>query len=247
MVLNRKDRILIVNDTNDCGMPYAPLFSPFGEVTEDKALFKLQPLTFKLMVFTGGADVSPEYYGDTSPKGVCYTNQDRDTEERTLFKFGEQRGIRMVGICRGMQFLNVMTGGKMIHDLSGHGGGNHQLMTKDVAEPFLINSFHHQMCIPHITTEILGWSHQKLSVRYIGNKDEAVDYNGPEVEAIYMPWLKAFGVQWHPECMPENSRGRNWFIHLLRDFLVQSPQIIKKMYLGMEGAALNIQNVVEGK
>jgi gamma-glutamyl-gamma-aminobutyrate hydrolase PuuD len=227
-----KDRILIVNDSADCGAPYGPLFSTFGEVCHDPAQLKLNPYDFKLMVFTGGADVSPDYYGDTSPHKVCWSNPARDKEEKMLFNFGKQHTIKMVGICRGMQFLNVMTGGKMMHDIKGHSGGNHQVMVRDRDEPFITNSFHHQMCIPSSEAELIAWSHQKLSKSYIGDKDEPVDYKGPEVEALYMPWYNAFGVQWHPECMPTGELGRTWFMHVVRDLINRTRAEMKKLYLG---------------
>jgi len=230
-----KTRILIVNDGRDCGASYSPLFAQFGNVTNDPNALKLQPFHFKLIVFTGGADVSPELYGDTSPKNVCYSSADRDSEERRLYKFAQNRGIPMVGICRGMQFLNVMTGGKMVHDLTGHTTGNHQVMARDRDEPFLTNSFHHQMCIPHKSSYLLAWSNTKLSQNYIGDEDKIMNYVGPEVEAIYMPWLKAIGVQWHPEATPLDAgwaAGLSWFQHLVNDLTEKIPMVFKKLYLG---------------
>jgi len=240
-----KTRILIVNDGRDCGAPYAPLFMPFGDICEDPNALKLQPFKFKLVVFTGGADVSPELYGDTSPKNVCHANPDRDTQEVNVYKFALRRGIKMVGICRGMQFLNVMSGGKMIHDISGHGSGNHKVMSHDRDEPFLTNSFHHQMCIPHKSTQILAWSNTKLSREYIGDEDRVMDYTGPEVEAIYMPWQKGIGVQWHPEVTVGTgdwSTSTSWFKHMVNDLLERRPEEFKRLYLG-EYSKLDIVEV----
>lgn len=230
-----KTRILIMNDGQDCGAPYAPLFQEFGKISEDPNTLKLQPFTFKMVVFTGGADISPELYGDTSPKNVCHTNPDRDTEEVNIYRFAQQRGIKMAGICRGMQFLNVMTGGKMMHDISGHGSGSHKVMSRDRDDPFLTNSFHHQMCIPHKSTHLLAWSNTKLSREYIGDEDRVMNYVGPEVEAIYMPWLKGVGVQWHPEATPKTggwTTGTSWFRHLINDLLEQKPLQFRRLYLG---------------
>jgi len=241
--LNRK-RILILNDGQDCGAPYAPLFQHLGEIHHDPSAFKLQPLTFKLIVFTGGADVSPELYGDTSPKNVCHANRDRDNTEETIFKYARQRGIKMVGICRGMQFLNVMTGGKMMHDISGHSGGSHQVMTKDRAEPFITNSFHHQMCIPNKDSHILAWSHQRLSREYIGDKDEVMDYKGPEVEAFYNSWDKCLGVQWHPEATADSGEwvaATTWFRHLTKDLIEADPTKFKRLYLGHTGGQVTVR------
>ena len=235
-----KDRILIINDGQDCGAPYGPLFHSLGEVCHDKAALKLTPFSFKLMVFTGGADVSPELYGDTSPERICRANPERDREEEKLFKFGQQRGIKMIGICRGMQFLNIMTGGKMMHDITGHASGAHKVAVKSCTEPFVTNTYHHQMCVPHKSTHILAWSHVRLSSCYIGDEDATVNYRGPEVEAIYMPWLKAVGVQWHPEV---SMQSNDWFNHLLRDLLDKVPLEFKRKYLGPEYLSINITEV----
>lgn len=233
----QKTRVLIVNDNQDCGASYTPLFSSLGEVTHDPAALKLDPLRFKLVVFTGGADVSPSLYGDTSPKGICHSNPERDSEEKSIFHFTRQHGIKMVGICRGMQFLNVMTGGRMMHDLSGHSGGAHKVMTRDRDEPFLTNSFHHQMCIPHKESHILAWSNTKLSNRYIGEGDEPMDYKGPEVEAFYNSFDRVLGVQWHPEATPASGEwlaATSWFNHMVRDIIDKVPHEFKKLYCGRD-------------
>jgi len=242
-----KTKVFLINDTRDCGADYGDLFSQFGEIVRDPAKFRLQPYSFRLMVFTGGADVSPKLYGDTSPENLCSSNPDRDREEKGLYALGYQRGIKMVGICRGMQFLNVMTGGKMVHHIDGHSTSSHQVMTRDRDEPFLVNSYHHQMCIPHKYTHILAWSHAKLSHRYIGDKDKPMNYKGPEVEAIYMPHAKAVGVQWHPEAAPEAGAwqiGKSWFLHLVRDLIDKQPSHFRKLYLGHNYEKLSVSEAL---
>lgn len=230
-----QDKILIVNDLQDCGVSYGAFFSSFGGICHDPASFKLQAHDFKLVVFTGGPDVIPDLYGDTYPRGICRCDKRRDREEVGIYRFAHQKGIKMVGICRGMQFLNVMNGGKLIHDLNGHGSGAHKIMTRDRDEPFLVNSFHHQMSIPHEDTHILAWSHVKLSKDYIGDKDEVVDYRGPEVEAIYVVASGCVGVQWHPEAMPGSGDwavGSTWFKFVVKDLLEKNTMEFKRLYLG---------------
>lgn len=90
-----------------------------------------------LICFTGGADVSPELYGEKNT-GLSHTNPKRDEAEQAIYKTYVNR-IPMVGICRGGQFLHVMNGGKMIQHLgktrSGYsdihgfseGGGSYKL------------------------------------------------------------------------------------------------------------------------
>ena len=239
-------RILIVNDGRDCGHSYTPLFSEFGDVTNDVTTLKLKPFEFRLVVFTGGSDMSPDLYGDTSPHKICSYDRSRDADEIGIFKFAQQRGLKMTGICRGMQFLNVMSGGKMVHHLNGHSNGTHLVMVKDRNEPFTANSYHHQMCIPHKDTHILGWSHEKLSDHYIGDRDEPMEYNGPEVESIYNSVYKFMGVQWHPEATMasgDSAFGRSWYKFLLKDFLNAPIDKFKNMYLGMEASKIYITEV----
>jgi len=241
-------RVFIVNDNRDCGAEYAPLFRQFGDIVSDPNIFQLQPLTFKLVVFTGGADVSPSMYGDTSPKGICHTNPDRDKQERKIFGYARQRGVRMVGICRGMQFLNVMTGGKMMHDLSGHGGGSHKVMTKDKTNAMVVNSFHHQMSILGKDSSLLAWSNERLSKYYTGAEDEHVDYTGPEVEAFYHSWDKCLGVQWHPEvalAMNDDAckESTEWFVDLVKDHMADTPGMFKKAHLGKNASKINVSEV----
>jgi hypothetical protein len=101
------------------------------------------------------------------------------------------------------------------------------------------------MCIPHKATHLLAWSHTKLSQRYIGNEDKTINYGGPEVEAIYMPWLKGIGVQWHPEA-DLDAESTDWFSHLVMDLLDVDGEMFKRVHLGIESAKMNIIEVKNG-
>lgn len=225
-------RILIVNDRRDAGSSYSPLFGQFGSVDGSVQTFKLNPFEYKLVVFTGGADISPELYGDTSPKGVCSCNPQRDKEEAEIFGFCMQRGIKMAGICRGMQFLNVMSGGKMVHHLDGHSSW-HDIRTPlgGMSHTVRANSLHHQMAIPSTTTSILCWASERQSEVYIGDKDEPMHWPGPEVEAIYNSTYRILGVQWHPEALTAGHQARVVFERILREFLVSSTAYFKSRFL----------------
>lgn len=228
----RRTKILIVNDQRDCGVSYGPFFTSFGDVVSKFEDFRRSPYKYRAVVFTGGSDVSPSLYRDDSPKGICRTNPKRDREEAEIFRIVAAAKVPMIGICRGMQFINVMTGGKLIHDVTGHSHGNHLVSARDCRAPFSVNSFHHQMCIPNQSTIILAWSTERLSKNYIGYNDEKFDYSGPEVEAIYCPTDRCLGVQWHPEAMPEDSKGRSWVRWLISDFLKCSEIGFENLYMG---------------
>lgn len=234
-----KNKILILSPDNKS---YAPLLKDFGEVTHNHAAFILNPKDFKLIQFTGGEDVSPELYGDTSPKGYCMVSKQRDELDEKIFNIANKSNIPMAGICRGMQFLNVMCGGKLIHHMSGHVSNQHAVNTScKIFDSFITNSLHHQMCIPPVDGHILAWSLEKQSDRYIGNKDEEINWIGPEVEAIFIPWYKVFGVQWHPEFMVSSAKAHNYYKVLLNNFLNMNMKEFKTKYVPTD--SMNIKEI----
>lgn len=212
--------ILILNDTMDAGHRYQPFFTALGKkIIEDPAAFTLNPKRFSLVIFTGGSDVGPWLYGDSSPNNICWSDKKRDEEEVKIFHIAYNNNVAMFGICRGLQFLNVMCGGKLIHNLNNH-HSSHGVSTSD-GESFQVNSLHHQACILPMHAEILAWSTVKMSKTYVGDEDEPFDYSGPEVESAYYPLFKCAGVQWHPEALSEkiSPRARTWAYTLARDIM----------------------------
>lgn len=207
------NKILVVD-----GMSYGRPVKTFGELTENVEDFLKDPTQFSLVLFTGGADISPELYKHTSPKGECFCNKDRDIRETAIFEKAMKHGIKMTGICRGFQFLNVMAGGYMIHHLEGHTGASHEMATSR-NEKLLVNSLHHQMAMLPDNAYLIGWSDKRRSDTYIGDKDEPVSAPTHEVEAAIFPEINAAGVQYHPEMMPENSSGFRWYEELIEALL----------------------------
>jgi putative glutamine amidotransferase len=71
------------------------------------------------IVFTGGSDINPAVYGqEPHPEsGVFY--DDRDTTELELMRVALARAMPVLGICRGMQLLNVARGGDLVQHLEG--------------------------------------------------------------------------------------------------------------------------------
>lgn len=202
------NKILVVN-----GSSYAKPLAQLGEIVTSISTFLETPGDFKLVLFTGGEDVTPAWYGETSPNHVCYFNERRDKEEAVVFELAKRRGIPMMGICRGIQFLNVMHGGKIFHNVTNHAGSRH-MMTLGNGEEFVVNSLHHQMVIPPETAVIIAHSSKRLSTGYLGDKDMEVAPPKVEVEAVAYPSTKSVAVQYHPEMMDIESRGFLWFQEL---------------------------------
>jgi len=155
-------------------------------------------------LFTGGHDVSPELYGeDASPMcgEVC---KERDEMEMMLFRIAYEQDKPVLGICRGIQFINTAMGGTLYQDLPTEHPSDtehHQMPPYDrpihsvklaldsplyyvlKAETVQVNSYHHQ-AVKRLAAEL----------RAMAFSDDGL------IEAIYIPTKKfIWAVQWHPE------------------------------------------------
>lgn len=77
------------------------------------------------LVVSGGADVDPERYGEERHATVTTTRPDRDAWELALLDAAEERGLPVLGVCRGMQLMAVRAGGRLVQhlpDVVGHAG-----------------------------------------------------------------------------------------------------------------------------
>jgi gamma-glutamyl-gamma-aminobutyrate hydrolase PuuD len=94
--------------------------------------FKARP---KFVVFTGGTDVNPKFYGEERLAITGYPDRRRDENEALWFSHCRANKIPMVGICRGSQFGCVMSGGALYQHVTGHGlAGTHAVVTDDGRE-----------------------------------------------------------------------------------------------------------------
>ena len=156
-------------------------------------------------MLTGGPDVDPALYGEAiDPKAGVHANRPRDDMEMALLRQALALDIPVLGICRGMQLLNVAFGGKLIQDLPDHRAqgidGHEQSAFHQVyLSPgcklaailgtggiFLLNSRHHQ-----------GLKEPQKSPALLASV-----YSLPDgiIEALESPahdWV--LGVQCHPE------------------------------------------------
>lgn len=109
------------------------------------------------IVFTGGYDIAPKLYGEEVRYYNVTVTPERDDNEVELFKLWEKTGKPYFGICRGLQFLNVMLGGTLYQDIPVECGVMHNNHVHPVkvepghrmrgwygADEVVTNSFHHQ-------------------------------------------------------------------------------------------------------
>ena len=165
-------------------------------------------------LFTGGHDVSPSVYGEEPLNDSIICCPERDRMETLLLQEAIQLDKPVLGICRGIQFINAAMGGTLYQDLpTQHPSAveHHQTVPYDHAvhtadlktgtplfnllqQPRIaVNSYHHQ------------------AVRSLAPGLEAMaESSDGIVEALYYPEAKfLWAVQWHPEFSfrtDENSR-----------------------------------------
>lgn len=168
-----------------------------------------------LVCFTGGADVSPGIYGDAAHP---QTGNDpfRDQKEAHVFAECSFLGIPMVGICRGGQFLNVMSGGRMYQHVTAH-CGNHTITDLRTGEELLVSSTHHQMIMP-APDALLVATAGILSIReWYDGVNHMKDVSDVGIEVVYYEEFKALCFQPHPE-FKGYPEMRKYFGNLLNEF-----------------------------
>jgi GMP synthase-like glutamine amidotransferase len=150
-----------------------------------------------LVCFTGGEDVTPALYGhDTHPQ--TYSSLRRDEKEKAIFDACRERNLPMVGICRGGQFLNVMSGGKMYQHVTNH---TRQHYIEDIisGSHILVSSTHHQMMWPSDDAEPVAVAHNEGTREWMDGAIIKREPSNTDWEVVFYPSTKCLCFQPHPE------------------------------------------------
>jgi putative glutamine amidotransferase len=160
------------------------------------------------LLLAGGADVDPSFYG--SPPHRCTTNTrpERDAAEIALARRAVARDQPVLGICRGMQVLNVALGGTLIQHLPddlGHGDHRRHLGSFDDADHdvrLAPGSLAARACgeLLHATKSHHHQAVDRLGEGLVASGWSVLDDLVEAVEAPAARWV--LGVQWHPEVDP---------------------------------------------
>lgn len=184
--------------------------------------FMLEPEPFKADVvqFTGGEDVTPALYGqDRHPH--THNNPARDEMELKIFSECLLRGIPMVGICRGGQFLNVASGGSMWQHIGGHAvGGTHKARDERSLRVYQVSSTHHQMMIPASNAVLVGTAHcSTFKEDHHGNIPGNDPLSTPDVEVVWYPQTRSLCFQPHPEFFDPTHPCQIWYYSLIKELI----------------------------
>ena len=157
-------------------------------------------LTCDGLLLCGGGDIDCALYGQED-RGSQPPDHDRDQAEIALFNAFYEAGKPILGICRGMQMINILLGGTMVQDMPAEQCIFHSLPTPgDAVHPvrcqedsilgrlygpiFHVNSHHHQ-AVDQVGKglKLTAWSESGVP------------------EALELPGYPLLGVQFHPERM----------------------------------------------
>ncbi len=157
------------------------------------------------LLLTGGADVSPELYGDWADETV-EIDSERDGVEFRLIEEALLKKAPILGICRGLQVLNVYFGGTLVLDLEKYYGRNHRAIS-DVEDRYHdVELTESSSLMNFIKTKRgkVSSSHHQAADR-IGNGlkvvARALDGTVEAIEGTATATEKILAVQWHPERM----------------------------------------------
>lgn len=175
------------------------------------------------LLVTGGCDVNPLYYNQQPHTAVTTFSQERDFFEEALINAAIEKGIPVMGICRGMQMINAVLGGNLIQHIPDEvkgaichvEKGNEQWepchtvkIEKDsilypiFGERAMVNSYHHQ------------------AVKDLGKGLKPTAYSPDGIcEAYECREKKIFAVQWHPEKMFLHDERQNQIFKAFIDLI----------------------------
>lgn len=171
------------------------------------------------LLLCGGGDIESARYGQEN-RGSHPPDRERDRAELALFRAFYEAGKPILGICRGMQLINVALGGDMVQDLPPEQRPLHTSAEGDLVHgvracpdsllcglygpAFAVNSAHHQ------AVGRLG-----EGLRIAARSEDGVP------EGLDLPGYPLLGVQFHPERMafarqrPDTINGETLFFRFL--------------------------------
>ncbi len=167
------------------------------------------------VLLTGGGDVCPDFYGATAHPAAGGHLAARDATEIALARAALARGVPLLGVCRGIQLLNVALGGTLVQDIPTEwpsalphrdpdpaGEARHviditpdSLLARVIGATALeVNSYHHQ-AIRDLAPGLVITARARDGV----------------VEAVERPGAPLLAVQFHPEEAPDDPACRALF------------------------------------
>jgi putative glutamine amidotransferase len=192
-----------------------PVLLPPGETDPAHLLESLDGL-----IIPGGGDIDPSWYGGESHNSIYCVDLERDAFELGLAKFALENHLPVLGICRGLQILIVVSGGTLIAHVPDEYEGVHRLDPEPGQRHptnHMVQLISEKSRLAKITQSnkfsVVSWHHQ--GVRTVPSGWDIVAHSLEDglleaVEHQHHPW--AIGVQWHPELSPHDPEHQRIFL-----------------------------------
>jgi putative glutamine amidotransferase len=166
------------------------------------------------LVIVGGDDVDPRLFGEEPEPGTTVIYPQRTMFETWLYTTGKRRGLPILGICYGMQLINVLEGGSLYQEIprrkktpkvDHHGRRHHAHRVRIIPDTRLFSITESRWAL--VATE----HHQAVNILAPGFIPSAVADDGI-IEAIESPDMpQVLAVQWHPERRRTSAVTRRLF------------------------------------
>lgn len=165
-------------------------------------------------LITGGADINPIRFGEVNQGLSRDINNRLDRLDSAVVDYAVNSNKPLLGICRGLQSLNVFLGGSLYQDLGPLNdthkriSSNHKVNMKphpyfNWDKQLLVNSYHHQ-AIKELAPDL----------KVIGTHEDGT------IEMVVHKTLPMFAVQWHPEINSDSESSKiifNTFLKLVQE------------------------------
>lgn len=155
------------------------------------------------LILTGGADIDPATYGAEPHRETKGTSPERDRFEVALTQRALERDMPVLGVCRGMQLLNVALGGTIDQHLPDSVGNELHRTIAGVFGPHEVRLDPESLvCEAEGNEMVIALSHHHQGVDRVGEGLRVSGWSVEDdlVEAIELPEKRfAIGVVWHPE------------------------------------------------
>ena len=183
--------------------------------TENRVWLERQLADVHAIILSGGSDVSPSRYGAAAHPATVLLEPRRENSDLAVLEYADQKDLPILGICCGIQEMNIHRGGTLHQHLPDCGfsppiahRGDNGFSYHDVR----LDDDGHLHRMAQIRSMPVNSSHHQ-GLRDLGRHLRPTAWTADGlVEAIEDPRMRFFvGVQWHPEDMPDDLLQQRLF------------------------------------
>lgn len=181
-------------------------FIPRPVANHTKNFERLFDEKIDLLIVVGGGALAPQWYDRPHDETV---QKNRDRMEEKLIHYCVNHGIPIIGTCRGMQYINVLFGGRLAYHPNlpclRERGEDHMVRLLKENRSIEVNNYHKDV----IFEDSLADCFEPI----------AIDEDNHTIEAYQSESMKILGIQWHPERSFASTDGIDETRRLVRDFI----------------------------